>query len=222
MSDEIFLYWGSGSIPCWRLQIVLEEKGLKYGEKLLSFDQKEHKSEEIMSLNPRGQLPTLKVGDKTINESIAACLYFEDIHKTQGTALIPSESQAIVLQRAFEALNLQKFCNDNIVYYIWRTSVEKRDEAYLVQKKNELNIEIQRWENYLTQQNTQFIALNEFSFADALFFPQLAFAVRMGFPIQKFPKLNNYYVNLKQRQSIQKTWPPHWKTSDNSTLLSDC
>jgi glutathione S-transferase len=56
MQEEIFLYWGSGSTPCWRVQIVLEEKQLNYQNKLLSFDKQEHKSEEIMSLNPRGQV----------------------------------------------------------------------------------------------------------------------------------------------------------------------
>jgi glutathione S-transferase len=56
MSNEIFLYWGSGSTPCWRIQIVLEEKNVKYSQKMLSFEKNEHKSEEIMSLNPRGQV----------------------------------------------------------------------------------------------------------------------------------------------------------------------
>lgn len=55
-SNEIFLYYGSGSTPCWRVQIVLEEKNIKYGQKLLSFDKKEHKNPEILELNPRGQV----------------------------------------------------------------------------------------------------------------------------------------------------------------------
>ncbi|RMZ96600.1 glutathione S-transferase A-like [Brachionus plicatilis] len=104
MSQEIFLYWGSGSTPCWRIQLVLEEKNLQYEQKLLSFEKQEHKSEEIMKLNPRGQLPTFKIGDLVINESIAACLYLEDNFKTQGTCLIPKESQPSILQRTFELL----------------------------------------------------------------------------------------------------------------------
>lgn len=55
-SEEIFLYWGSGSSPCWRVQITLDEKGLTYGNKLLSFEKQEHKSEEIININPRGQV----------------------------------------------------------------------------------------------------------------------------------------------------------------------
>lgn len=55
-NDDIFLYWGSGSAPCWRIQITLEEKNIVYGQKLLSFDKKEHQSDEILKLNPRAQV----------------------------------------------------------------------------------------------------------------------------------------------------------------------
>ncbi len=57
MAKDIFLYWGSGSPPCWRVMLALEEKGLSgYGQQLLSFGKKEHKTEEILALNPRGQV----------------------------------------------------------------------------------------------------------------------------------------------------------------------
>ena len=37
--------------------IALEEKGFSgYNQKLLSFDKMEHKSEEVLALNPRGQV----------------------------------------------------------------------------------------------------------------------------------------------------------------------
>ncbi len=52
-----------------------------------------------------------------------------------------------------KSLNLQKFCNDNIIYYIWRTSADKLDQAYLADKKKELNNELERWETYLSQVN---------------------------------------------------------------------
>ena len=57
MARDMMLYWGSGSPPCWRAMLVLEEKGLQgYNNKLLSFEKKEHKSEEVTSINPRGQV----------------------------------------------------------------------------------------------------------------------------------------------------------------------
>jgi len=57
MASEMVLYYGSGSPPCWRAMLVLEEKGLSgYNSKLVSFEKKEHKSEEILKWNPRGQV----------------------------------------------------------------------------------------------------------------------------------------------------------------------
>jgi len=57
MASEMFLYWGSGSSPSWRAMLVLELKGLSgYPNKLLSFEKREHKSEEVLKWNPRGQV----------------------------------------------------------------------------------------------------------------------------------------------------------------------
>ena len=36
-AHDRLLYWGSGSVYCWRAMIVLEEKGLPYEGKLLEF-----------------------------------------------------------------------------------------------------------------------------------------------------------------------------------------
>ena len=59
MASNMFLYWGSGSVPCWRPMIVLEEKGLQgYGNKMISFSNKEHKGEDVTKLNSRGQVCT--------------------------------------------------------------------------------------------------------------------------------------------------------------------
>lgn len=57
MAKDMTLLWGSGSPPCWRIQIALEEKKLQgYNQKLLSFMKGEHKSKQVMDMNPRGQV----------------------------------------------------------------------------------------------------------------------------------------------------------------------
>lgn len=78
MADRMFLYWFSGSGPCWRLMVALEEKGFSgYANKLLSFEKGEHKSDEVLQLNPRGTLPTFKDGDLIFSESLAAVFHLE-------------------------------------------------------------------------------------------------------------------------------------------------
>lgn len=63
MANDMMLYWGSGSAPCWRVMLVLGEKGIQYKEKMMSFEKKEHKSEEILQINPRGQVCVLNSQD---------------------------------------------------------------------------------------------------------------------------------------------------------------
>ncbi|XP_016107743.1 glutathione S-transferase A-like [Sinocyclocheilus grahami] len=96
MAQSMLLYWGSGSPPCWRVMIALEEKQLQgYKHKHLSFDKNEHKCEEVKALNPRVQVRS------------------DSAFKSQGTRLIPDDpaEQALVYQRVFETNNLQqKMC----------------------------------------------------------------------------------------------------------------
>jgi glutathione S-transferase len=57
MAEDMFLFWGSGSVPCWKAMIVLEEKDFRdYKNKLILFRKKEQKSPEILKLNPRGEV----------------------------------------------------------------------------------------------------------------------------------------------------------------------
>lgn len=57
MAENMTLLWGSGSPPCWRVMIALEEKNLQgYNNKLLSFEKMEHKSQEVLDINARGQV----------------------------------------------------------------------------------------------------------------------------------------------------------------------
>lgn len=53
----MFLFWGSGSAPSWRVMLALEEKGLGgYPNKQISFEKDEHKGEDLRKWNPRGQV----------------------------------------------------------------------------------------------------------------------------------------------------------------------
>ncbi|XP_048461531.1 glutathione S-transferase A-like [Rhincodon typus] len=185
MAETMFLFWGSGSPPCWRIMIALEEKKLQgYEQKLLSFEKMEHKSSEIMAINPRGQLPCFRHGDTILNESFGACLYLENQFKSQGTQLIPDtgDEQALVYQRMHEVLTLHEKLGT-----ISGACIALGPGSYIAGKN--------------------------FTMADVMLFPQVAFAVRFGLSTDKYPKLMEYYMKVKERPSIQASWPPHWKES---------
>ncbi len=52
----IELFWGSGSPVAWRVLLALEYKRLPYVSHLLQFSKQEHKSPQMLALNPRGRV----------------------------------------------------------------------------------------------------------------------------------------------------------------------
>ncbi|XP_055076932.2 glutathione S-transferase A [Misgurnus anguillicaudatus] len=213
MAEEITLYWGSGSPPCWRVIIALEEKQLHgFNSKLLSFMKKEHKSAEVLELNPRGQLPTMKHGDRIINESFAACMYLESVFKGQGTQLIPDDpaEQALVYQRMFETNTLQQKMYE-VAFYEWVVPEGERLESALKRKKEDLISELKLWNGYLEKMGKgSYLAGKNFTMADVVCFPVIAFFPRLGCPKERCPRLMEYYEMVKDRPSIKASWPPHW------------
>ncbi|XP_026088093.1 glutathione S-transferase A-like [Carassius auratus] len=210
MAQSMMLYWGSGSPPCWRVMIALEEKMLQgYKHKHLSFDKNEHKCEEVKALNPRVQLPTFKHGDIVVNESFAACLYLESAFKSQGSRLIPDDpaEQALVYQRMFETNNLQQ----KMSFYEWYVPEEERHESTLKRNKESLITELKLWEGYLEKMGKgSYLAGKNFTMADVVCFPVIAYFPRLHCPRERCPRLMEYYEMLKDRRSIKASWPLEW------------
>ncbi len=73
----IEIYWGSGSPYSWRVLLALEYKRLAYDSHLLQFSKQEHKSPQLLRMNPRGRVPVLKDGDYVVFESLACLLYLD-------------------------------------------------------------------------------------------------------------------------------------------------
>ncbi|XP_028255438.1 glutathione S-transferase A-like [Parambassis ranga] len=223
MAKDMTLLWGSGSPPCWRVMIALEEKNLQgYNQKLLSFEKMEHKSKEVMDMNPRGQLPAFKHGNLTLNESYAACLYLESQFKSQGNKLIPDcpTEQATMYQRMFEGLALMQKLAD-VIYYNWKVPEGERHDSALKRNTEVLAAEVKLWEGYLQKTPGGFLSGKNFSLADVIVYPVIAYLFRFGLCEERYSKLAAYYQSLKDRPSIKATWPPTWKESPGQEALKD-
>ncbi|XP_041665970.1 glutathione S-transferase A-like [Cheilinus undulatus] len=223
MAKDMTLLWGSGSPPCWRVMIALEEKNLQgYNQKMLSFEKGEHKSAEVMAMNPRGQLPAFKHGNNILNESIAACMYLEDQFKAQGNKLTPEcpAELALMYQRMFESLTL----NDkmaSVIYYNYKVPEGERHDSAIQRNRAALKAEIQLWEGYLAKLPCCCLTGKCFSLADVVVFPSIAYLFRFGLCGDRYPKLAAYHKCMLERQSIKATYPPSWKDSPGQDLLKD-
>ncbi|XP_071357296.1 glutathione S-transferase A-like [Trachinotus anak] len=213
MAQDMTLLWGCGSPPCWRVMIALEEKNLQgYSHKLLSFEKMEHKSQEVLDINPRGQLPSFKHGDLIVNESYAACFYLESQFKSQGNQLIPDNpaEQALMYQRMFEGLTFYEKLNC-VTYYDWFVPEGERHDSALQRNREALATELKLWEGYLQKLGSgTHLAGPSFSLADVTVFPTVASLFRFGLSAERYPHLGEYYALLKERPSIKASWPPSW------------
>ncbi|XP_051811647.1 glutathione S-transferase A-like [Acanthochromis polyacanthus] len=220
MAKDMTLLWGAGSPPCWRIQIMLEEKQLKgYNQKLLSFEKMEHKSQEVLDMNPRGQLPAFKCGKHILNESFAACFFLENQYKSQGNKLIPdsSEAQALMYQRMFEVFTLiEKMVA--VIYYNLRVPEGERHDSAVQRNREALITELKLWEGYLKKTDCC-LAGQEFTLADVLVYPVIAYMFHYQLCSERYPALAKYYNSLKERPSIKATWPPSWITFIDPDVL---
>ncbi len=76
MSD-IELSWISGSPYAWRVMLALEVKKLPYTSHVLEASKKQQKSPEFLAINPRGKVPTLRMGDYVVSETMAIIVYLD-------------------------------------------------------------------------------------------------------------------------------------------------
>lgn len=217
------LLWGAGSPPCWRVMIALEEKNLQgYNQKRLFFEKMEHKSPEVMAMNPRGQLPVFKHGDKILNESYAIIMYLEDQFKEQGNKLIPECAAEIAMmhQRMMEGLTLNQKLGD-VLYYHWKVPEGERHDSAIKRNKEALTAELKMWEGYLA--GGCCLAGKSFSLADVAMFPLFAYAFHYCNQWrERYPNLAAYHDRLKDRPSIKASWPPAWfENPQGQELLKD-
>jgi len=184
--------------------IMLEEKGLPYESKLLEFSKGDHKSEQVLALNPRGQFPTFKDGDVVINESGGICIYLETQYPEKKLLPADAPSKAKVLQRFFETFVLDQKVSD----YGRPKSTNKDDpdeEKHIADVKAEMDL----WESYLGKQ--KYAATDEFTLADVMLAPAVLVMMRYGATFKDYPNVKKYADMIKEHPSVVKTEPPHYK-----------
>ena len=92
-----------------RLRVFMAEKGIECETVELNIPKGENLTEEFLSINPRGLLPTLVLDDGTVlDESVAICRYFEELHpepRLMGSdALSKAQIEARQRQMEFDGL----------------------------------------------------------------------------------------------------------------------
>jgi glutathione S-transferase len=210
----IHFYYGSGSPYSWRVQLALEEKGLRYEPVLLSFAKGEVKSPEHLARSPHGKVPALTDDGVSLYESSAIVEYLEERYPTP--ALMPADPAARAQVRIEEIECTDYFSQAfrPVVAQMFFTKPEKRDAAVLAEGRAATHKQIERLEARAAGRGGKFICGPQLSRADVAWLPFLELVARAGVDLEpaRTPWLAGWRTAMRARPSYERSYPPHWRT----------
>ena len=220
------LWWGSGSPYSWRALLALEHKRLPYVSHLLQFSKQEHRSPEMMKMNPRGRVPVLKDGDYVVFESLAILRYLERKYPEIPIFGTSAEEEGTITRVICE---YQAYAEDHIaklVYAILFQGVE----GHMEEIERALNFVITEARTIETRLATSSWLVGEaFSAADIVVFPNIKQLLRVLErreaedlrprlqPLEtNFPAIDAWIKRIEALPGYERTYPPHWQEQDRA------
>lgn len=215
------LYWGSGSPYSWRVQLALEYKRVPYESHLLDFSKQEHKSPQMLRMNPRGRVPVLKDGDFVVYESLA-CLLYLDRRFPEPPIFGRTPEEAATIQRV--VCEYQAYAEAPLLQIVasvfFDTLAEKIEE--ITRAMHVMAAEARTIENRLA--SSEWLVGERVSAADMTIFPQIMLLLRAMekkeaedlrarfIPMeQNYPAIAAWIRRMEQLPGYDRTYPPHWR-----------
>lgn len=215
------LWWGSGSPYSWRALLALEYKGLPYTSHLVQFANQEHKSPQMLSMNPRGRVPVLKDGDYVCFESLAIIEYLDRKYPQQPLFGESPEMAGTVMRVICEYQGYVESHIQAIIYAILFQGVE----AHLDEIARAMHIvagEARTIEKRLAQ--SSWLVGEGFSAADIVIFPGIQMLLRALdrreaqdlrgrlLPLEaNYPAIAAWIKRVEALPGYDRTYPPHWR-----------
>ena len=223
----IDVYWGSGSPYAWRVLLALEYKGLQYNSHILQFSKQEHKSPQMLALNPRGRVPVLKDGDYVCFESLAV-LYYLDLKYPEPHIFGRTPEEAGVIMRVI--CEYQAYIEPHlmsIVEAVFDRNPATRLDAQLRTERITSNMhhvanEARTIEARLAK--SDWVVGESFSAVDMVIFPGIQLLRRAlerpearelssrFLPVEvNYPALGRWLARVESLPNYERTYPPHWR-----------
>ena len=217
----IDLYWGSGSPFAWRVLLALEFKHLPYTSHVLQFSKQEHKSPQMLALNPRGRVPVLKDGDYVVFESLAV-LYYLDLKYPEPPIFGRTPQESGVIMRViceFQAYAETQVTNIVTAVFAKTPNLPVPD---LTAAMHVVASEARTIEGRLSK--SDWIVGESCSAADMVIFPTIQLLLRAlnrpeardlssrFLPLEtNYPALDRWIGRVQALPGYERTYPPHWR-----------
>uniref|UniRef100_M4BJ65 GST N-terminal domain-containing protein n=1 Tax=Hyaloperonospora arabidopsidis (strain Emoy2) TaxID=559515 RepID=M4BJ65_HYAAE len=175
--------------------------------------------ETVRSDTPRRMVVNMSQDRTIVYESGAILAYLEKTYDEAPCMPLSPALYAVAQSRLHESNEILSIVGD-LVVYLRRFPHEKRNVAVVNAKWASVECELRLWESYLD--GHEFLVDPEVPYlCDFTLFTNIAYAVRCGLQLDGlYPRLARFYVRLCARKSIKTTWPPHWRTTFGSKVLT--
>jgi glutathione S-transferase len=219
----IEVYWGSGSPFAWRVLLALEHKRLPYVAHLLQFSKQEHKSPQMLALNPRGRVPVLKDGDYVCFESLAILCYLDQKYPTPPIFGRTPEEAGTIMRVICEYTAYIEPHVTKIARAIFSDQAQAEltgDEVTAAM--HAVGSEARTIEGRLSK--SEWIVGDAYSAVDMVIFPGIqllkralekpqAAALSSRFmPLEvHYPALGRWLARVAAQPGYERTYPPHWR-----------
>jgi glutathione S-transferase len=218
---SIELYWGSGSPFSWRVLLALEYKRLSYESRELQFSKQEHKSPQMLRMNPRGRVPVLKDGDFVVFESLACLLYLDRKYPQHPLFGTTAEEAATIMRVICEYQAYAEQYVTKIVSAVFLETLDQHAEE-VTRAMHLVAGEARTIEGRLSQNDWLVGELP--SAADLVVFPGIMLLLRAMekreagelrsrfLPMDAtYPAIARWIGRMQQLPGYDRTYPPHWR-----------
>jgi glutathione S-transferase len=215
------LYWGSGSPFSWRVLLALEYKGIPYESHVLQFSKQEHKSPQLLRMNPRGRVPVLRDGEFVVFESLA-CLFYLDRKYPEKPLFGTNAEEAATIMRVI--CEYQAYAESYVTQIVSAVFLDTLDEnAEEVTRAMHLAAgEARTIEGRLSK--SDWVVGETVSAADLVIFPGIMLLLRAMakreagelrsrfLPMEvTYPAIASWIKRVEQLPGYDRTYPPHWR-----------
>lgn len=186
-----------------RVRIFAAEKGIALPMRDLSIPAGEHKSEEFLALNPRGQTPALQLDDGTvIAESVAICRYLEGLQPDPPLFGRDAKEQALVemWSRRVEMILMPPVGAVWVHTHPFTARLPGRNAEWGEANRPRVDDAMRFFDVALA--NREFLAADHFTNADILLLTTIDFAGFIGIPVpDDLPSLRAWHARVSARPS---------------------
>lgn len=215
------LWWGSGSPYSWRALLALEYKQLSYVSHLVQFAKQEHKSPELLQMNPRGRVPVLKDGDYVCFESLAILQYLDRKYPQRPLLGATPELAGTIMRVICEYTAYAEEHIMKVIYAILFQGAEAHSDD-VARAMLLIATEAQTIETRLSQ--SSWLVGEDFSAADVVIFPGIQMLLRALdrreaqelrgrlLPLEsQYPAIAAWIKRVEALPGYERTYPPHWR-----------